>query len=144
MKPVTLDHLNLSVRNFAESADWYHRVFGFEVVEKGRRGQAPWGILRSGESLLCLYEEPDRERPDAVGNVHRLYHFALRVRDRRHWEMTLDREKLRTYFDSPVRYPHSTSWYVKDPTGYTIEVALWDGDQVSFGPEGKVNERESD
>ena len=27
-----VDHLNLSVQSFAESAEWYGRVFGFEAL----------------------------------------------------------------------------------------------------------------
>jgi hypothetical protein len=36
------------------------------------------------------------------------------------------------YFGGELRYPHSTNWYVHDPTGYSIEVVLWDEDQISF------------
>ncbi len=42
---------------------------------------------------------------------------------------TVKAENLDTYY---WRYPHSESWYVNDPTGWEIEVALWDNDQVRF------------
>ena len=52
-----LDHLNLTVRDFEETAAWYGRVFGFEVVEKETDAQGrPWGVLRAGDALLCIYE----------------------------------------------------------------------------------------
>ena len=69
---------------------------------------------------------------DATGR-HGVRHFGLRVTDGEAWERTLRRERLELFWDSPVQYPHSTSWYVKDPDGYEIEVALWNEDRVAFG-----------
>ena len=34
--------------------------------------------------------------------------------------------------EGAVAWPHATAWYVLDPTGYEIEVALWDDDVVRF------------
>jgi catechol-2,3-dioxygenase len=133
-KKAALDHLNLTVRNFDETASWYKTVFGFEIVEKGLHGGLPWGVLRNGDSMLCIYESPERTQTDAeeTERFHRIYHFGLRINDREQWEKTLRECALPTYFGSPLRYPHSTSWYVTDPTGYMIEVALWDEDRVAF------------
>ena len=52
MKATRLDHLNLTVRDFEETAAWYGRVFGFEVVERetDERGRL-WGVLRAGDAL---------------------------------------------------------------------------------------------
>jgi len=81
--------------------------------------------------MLCIYESPGRtllEDEGESGAYHQIYHFGLRIRDRKAWEQTVSREKLETYYGSPVRYPHSHSWYVTDPTGHMIEVALWDAE----------------
>lgn len=132
-----LDHLNLSVRDLDETVAWYGRVFGFEVQETGVYKGAPWAILRSGEALLCLYEYPERELLDGVGlrerAIHGFNHFGMRITDQAAWEALLEREQIPVEYDGLVRWPHSKSWYVLDPTGYEIEVALWDGDRVSFG-----------
>jgi catechol 2,3-dioxygenase-like lactoylglutathione lyase family enzyme len=128
----SLDHLNLTVRNFEESVAWYGKVFGFSLVEQGVEDDGPWGILRSGDSMLCIYESPGLKEPNESEDSYQIYHFGLRVRDRQAWEETVKREKLETYYGSPVRYPHSLSWYITDPTGYMIEVALWKGDSVAF------------
>ena len=132
-----LDHLNLTVGDLDRSAEWYARVFGFEVVESGRRLGQPWGVLRAGDAMLCAYQRPGRRIAD-MGDLdaterHGVRHFALRITDREAWERTLEREGLELYWDSPVAYPHSTSWYVKDPDGYEIEVALWNEDRIAFG-----------
>jgi lactoylglutathione lyase len=128
-----LDHLNMSVRNLAESVDWYGRVFGFEQVEDGVYEGHPWAILRSGEALLCLYEHPERKEPDPDAHGHHgLAHFGLRVDDADAWQATVKREGVEVAYGGAVRWPHSTSWYVTDPTGYEIEVACWTGDRVRF------------
>ena len=132
MNVQSLDHLNLTVRDLAETADWYARVFGFAEVERGVYQGAPWAILRSGEALLCVYEAPAAGAPDEETGHHRIGHFGLRISDRAAWEATVAREGVAVQYGGAVRWPHSTSWYVADPTGYEIEVALWDADRVAF------------
>jgi len=126
-----LDHLNLSVRDLAQTIEWYGRVFGFGVVERGIYNGAPWAILRSGEAMLCCYERPDLPMEGREAFQH-VSHFALRITDRAAWEQILAAEALPTRYGSPRAWPHSTAWYVVDPTGYEIEVALWDADTVAF------------
>ena len=131
-----LDHLNMSVRSVDEQAAWYGRVFGFTVVERGERAGQPWAILRSGDAMLCIYEDPSREALDSDGlrerHIHGLNHFGLRVTDRERWERILANEQLAFSYPSPVEWPHSTAWYVRDPSGYEIEVACWHDDRVQF------------
>ena len=109
---------------------------GFQVVEEGRRPSGPWAIIRAGEAMLCLYETP---RPKSIDEaeiddqpMHRLRHMGFRITDEAAWRETLEREGLKTYYYSPVRYGSSTSWYVKYPTGYGIEVVCWDEDTIRF------------
>lgn len=132
-----LDHLNLSVADFAGSAAWYGRVFGFEVVEQGLWRGAPFGILRAGNALLCMYEDRDRQHLNSDGlhaqRVHGVNHFALQIDDRDAWIETLRREKVPLSFgDGPIDYPNSRSWYVEDPTGYEIEVVSWNAGEPRF------------
>lgn len=129
-----LDHVNLSVTNLAASLDWYARVFGFEAVERGDSHGTPWAIIKSGGALLALYEHADRKVPDAaaldrVGH-HGIAHVGLRIEDEAKWLATVQRERV--HVDHEWRYPHSKSWYVVDPSGWEIEVALWDDNQVRF------------
>jgi len=132
-----LDHLNMTVSNLQESIDWYAKVFGFEVVERGFRApNTPWAILRSGESMLCLYEHADRVAPfhflKDEGSRHTVYHFAFRITDREKWLETVEENQLSLEFGGVNEYSHSTSWYVTDPTGYSIEVVLWTKDTIGF------------
>ena len=138
MKVRHLDHLNLSVSNLAESVDWYGRVFGFEVQEQGVTEGVAFAIIRSGEAMLCMYEHPKFTHQGNVerrrAKLHGVSHFALRITDVDEWRETVEREQLELRWGGEVDWPHSTAWYVADPTGYEIEVAAWDHDEVKFPP----------
>jgi catechol 2,3-dioxygenase-like lactoylglutathione lyase family enzyme len=133
-----LDHLNLTVRDFDESVDWYRRVFGFEKVEESVQDGIRWGVVRSGEALLCLYEHPELEHVDRFElrkrGLHGVNHFALRIGDEKEWLATVARENVEVNYGGEVHWPHSRSWYVNDPTGWEIEVVRWQGDTVRFEP----------
>ena len=139
MKVKHLDHLNLTVRSFEESADWYRRIFGFEVVEDEVSEGTRWGVLRSGDALLCIYENPDREFADRFQlrerNLHGVAHFALRILDENEWLEIARREGVTINYGGEVTWPHSRSWYIQDPTGYEIEVVRWNDDRIRFEAE---------
>jgi len=132
-----LDHLNLSVRDFEETAAWYRRVFGFDVVQDETDAQGVrWGVIRGGDAMLCIYEyaELDFEQPDAARDAgrHSIKHFALRITDSTAFLENARAVGATFHYGGEVDWPNSTSWYVTDPTGYMIEVALWDDDIVRF------------
>lgn len=130
-----LDHLNMTVRDLAQTQEWYRRVFGFQTVESGIQGEQPWAIIKAGEAMLCLYQRPDlpfldrHERP-----VQGINHLAFRITDREAWLRVVAQEQLELHYGDHTDYSHSTSWYVTDPTGYEIEIALWKDDRVVFEP----------
>ena len=138
-----LDHLNITVSDLDASIEFYGDLFDFEVVEQdvlddGRR----WCVLKAGEAMLCIYEESDRIIPDnrevTVGDhspvkLHGLNHFGLRLDDREAWEKRVADTGVTVLYGGPVNWPHSTAWYVKDPTGNEIEVVYWDDETVRFG-----------
>jgi catechol-2,3-dioxygenase len=132
-----LDHLNLTVNDFNATKEWYARVFGFSSVEEGVRNGKPWGILRAGEALLCVYENPTRTFLDGDElerkEIHGVNHFSFRIQDRDQWEEVIRKEKIHVHYGGAYEYPNSTSWYINDPTGYEIEVVLWNEDTVKFG-----------
>jgi catechol 2,3-dioxygenase-like lactoylglutathione lyase family enzyme len=141
-----LDHLNLTVSNLRATIDWYRAVFGFEVVERGVRRGAPWAIIKSGEAMLCIYEDAERTPPSRYlvdhGTQHTIYHFGLRITDREAWLAKVEEYELALDFGGVNDYPHSTSWYVTDPSGYSIEVALWNNDEIRFEEEEEEEELE--
>ena len=124
-----LDHLNLSVINFEQTAEWYGRMLGFRVVERGVQHGQPWGVLKNGDAMLCVYQHPEwgAHDKDAIGaaGFQRVAHFALRITDRTQWEEVMRREKPELYYGGEVNWAHSTAWYIRDPNGYEIEIAHW-------------------
>lgn len=135
-----LDHVNLTVASFDETADWYHRVFGFEIVEEEVTDGVRWGVIRSGDALLCIYEHGAREFADRFElrrkNLHGVAHLALRITEPDEWMATARRENLEINYGGEIAWPSSRSWYVTDPTGYEIEVVSWKDDTVRFQPLG--------
>lgn len=129
---IRLDHINMSVENIEESISWYKRVFGFEEVERGTTSRGgDFAIIKSEEAMLCIYEKKGFKNPQKSEDVHRTYHFALRIKDRSQWEKIIKDEKVE--IDHTWQYPHSYSWYLFDPSGHEIEVVAWNEDQIKFG-----------
>lgn len=126
-----LDHLNLNVQNVAKTVEWYKNVFGFYLVEQGIANGKPWNIIRCGNAMLCLFENEDVKLRE---NASTLNHFGLRITSREKWEKTIERENIVILYGGPVRWPHSTAWYIQDPMGHEIEVVLWDDDTIQFDP----------
>lgn len=133
MQIKSIDHINLSVSSLEESTAFYGDLFGFSVVERGIYNGAPWAIVRSGDSMLCMYEHRERKSPEeATANAHRVNHIGFRVSDGPAFETLLESKNVAVEYGSSFRRPHSTSWYVIDPSGHEIEVTAWDDDRVTF------------
>jgi len=127
-----LDHLNLNVQNLAQSIRFYRDLFGMEPVESGAdSGYGEWAILRGGDAMLCLYERPEFQLRDNV-RARELKHFALRLESADGLAAKIEALGLSLGYGGEVRYAHSRSWYVTDPTGYEIEIVVWDDDDVRF------------
>lgn len=45
----------------------------------------------------------------------------------------IEREHIAVDHGGAYRWPHSTSWYIHDPDGYSIEVVRWDEGRIEFG-----------
>jgi catechol 2,3-dioxygenase-like lactoylglutathione lyase family enzyme len=129
-----LDHLNLTVASFDESVAWYRRVFGFQLVEDGVQEGVRWGVLRAGEAMLCIYEHG--ELGGVAERGQRVNHFGLRITDPDAWQQTVADESLDLLYGGAVEWPHSTAWYIEDPTGYEIEVCHWHEGSSRFGTTG--------
>ena len=134
-----IDHLNLTVHNLATSIDWYGKLFGYTVVERGHSDHyGPWAILRSGEAMLCIYELPGLGRVDQFAfdeHILRVQHIGFRITDRAAWEKVVEEHDVHVHHGGAHDWPHSVSWYITDPDGYQIEVVLWKDDQIRFAPQ---------
>ncbi len=131
-----LDHVNLTVENFEETVKWYGRVFDFKVVEQGMRDGHRWGVIRSGDAMLCIYEHPGLVYKDRFQmlreKIHCVRHFGIRFAGRAEWEERMKQEGVEPAPEEIVDNPNSKSWYIQDPTGHEVEVACWNDDVISF------------
>jgi methylmalonyl-CoA/ethylmalonyl-CoA epimerase len=82
-------HVAISVPNAEESAAWYHRMFGFEIVTKMNQGAGMTVVhIKHGNCYIELFQVaaakplPEYRRdPSADLRVHGLVHFAFQVSD---------------------------------------------------------------
>ena len=136
MMKIKLDHINLTVSNLAESVDWYEKVFGFKLVERGVSSEeVPWAIVAQNDFMICMTEDKDREsaaKQDRQGH-HQIYHFGVRVSDMNSWQNKIETYHLSLLYGGVIEYPYSKSWYIEDPNGHEIEVS-YSGDQALSFP----------
>ncbi len=130
-----LDHLNLTVKSLDAALSFYRELFGFVLVETGAPDPHPWAIIRSGDAMLCLYEHPElREAPHypTPPNEHGVRHFGLRVENGPAFCELVREKGVELAYGGPVRWLHSTSYYLSDPSGHQIEVVSWDEETIVF------------
>ncbi len=82
-------HVGISVPNAEESAAWYHKMLGFEVVTRMKQGAGMTVVhIKRGNCYIELFQIagakplPEYRRdPSADLRVHGLVHFAFQVSD---------------------------------------------------------------
>jgi methylmalonyl-CoA/ethylmalonyl-CoA epimerase len=82
-------HVGISVPNAEESAAWYHKMFGFEVVTRMNQGAGMTVVhIKRGNCYIELFQVagakplPEYRRdPSADLRVHGLVHFAFQLSD---------------------------------------------------------------
>ena len=114
-----IDHVNLSVSDLDTSVEFYRRVLGAEIKERGSEG-VRWCILGIRDRFyVCFFE--CRGGTFKLNDVH-INHVGFVVDDiddtiRRIHELGYKLE----FNDAPVQWPRSRSAYLKDPDEILIE-----------------------
>lgn len=129
---IRIQHAGIHVRNYQETFEWYHRVFGFEEVVKEKKGKDPFGggvfpkmrWIRLDDFFLEVYEVQDAEPFSLVDFEFSLgvKHINFEIRDLQGW---LD--YVQQFDDVEIlvnnRYgPTAGAVYVKDNNGILVEV----------------------
>jgi methylmalonyl-CoA/ethylmalonyl-CoA epimerase len=86
---ISLHHVGISVPNAEESAAWYHKMLGFEVVTRMNQGKGMTVVhIKRGNCYIELFQVagakplPEYRRdPSADLRVHGIAHFAFQVSD---------------------------------------------------------------
>ena len=116
----------MTVHSLADSMEWYKMTFHFEFLEGDLADpEVPWAIVGRNDTMLCLYEYPALKRIEmgTGAGSHRIFHFGLRISERKEWEDKVQELNLPLLYGGLREYPHSVSWYVQDPSGHIIEVS---------------------
>lgn len=120
-----IDHVNLQVADLDASIDFYRRIFGFRVLEDGRRiPPGGWAIIGI-PGAVCLALGVTKELSQAQGK--RIIHFGLVIDDAQTTLKRLKQEGVTIVPRGPggsaiLPYPRSESIYIRDPDGHEIEL----------------------
>jgi methylmalonyl-CoA/ethylmalonyl-CoA epimerase len=82
-------HVGISVSNAEESAAWYHKMLGFDVVTRMKQGEGMTVVhIKRGNCYIELFQVKDakplpeyRRDPSADLRVHGTVHMAFQVSD---------------------------------------------------------------
>ena len=136
-----LNHAVLYVRDAQAAAEFYGRVFGFEVVSSEFGGQAVFMRAASGENhhdlgLFSVGAGAPRPPRGSTG----LYHFAIRYPTRRALADALQRLlRARVPLGGASDHGVSEALYLSDPDGNGLEL-YWDRprEQWPHEPDGTL------
>jgi len=116
LKTNGIDHLNLEVINLNETVNFYHKLFGFEVLKEQPEENSK--IIGNNKVKLCLYEIPSFNGYEKAG----FHHFGLHIENFNDVLQNCKEMGLEIFYGGPLKWEKSTSIYIKDPNGYEIEL----------------------
>ena len=116
-----MDHLNMGVRNIAETEKFYRDLFGFEEKERGiGMDGAPFAIIGAADRVyLCIYEYGDLSLNEENLYVH---HFGFHLDDFDLALKELRAQEIPLNYGTVIQQGKSRSAYIHDPNGYEIEL----------------------
>src|SRR4051812_21393945 len=113
-----LTHLALAVRDVSRSVDFYHQLFGTQVMYQ----ESDWAqITTPGSNDILVFELKPRLAGKSGGGV---LHFGFRLKEPREIQkirQTLDQMKVPIVKEGEF-VPGEPFIFFKDPDGYEVEV----------------------
>ena len=111
---LSIDHINMNVRDLHESAQFYADLFGFELKEDqpGQKSQ----IVGNDTIKLCMYEDPARVASAGIS------HFGFHVENFDDIVNMCETRGIPMPY-GVIQWKHSRSVYIIDPNGYEIELS---------------------
>ena len=124
LKATSMDHVNMNVKDLAKTIEFYKNLFGFEIRKEDNspnKMDAPSKIIGNDSIKLCLYEDPQ------VTPTGGIAHFGFHVENFDDIMQKCKELGVEVLYDGPVDFEKSSSVYIKDPTGYDIELSKVSG-----------------
>jgi len=118
LKATSIDHVNMKVKDLAQSVKFYKNLFGFEIKqeENANKLDAPSKIIGNDTIKLCMYEVPDMSPEGGIA------HFGFNIDN---FNDTIEKCKelgVEVLYGGIVDWEKSKSVYIVDPSGYEIEL----------------------
>ena len=119
LKATSMDHVNMKVKNLEESVIFYKNLFGFDIKknENPNMISAPSKIIGNDSIKLCLYEDPQMSPEGGIA------HFGFHVENFGQIIEKCKELNVEVLYGGPVEFEKSRSVYIKDPSGYDIELS---------------------
>ena len=120
LKATSMDHVNMNVKNLTQSVEFYKNLFGFEIRKDDNspnKLDVPSKIIGNNSIKLCLYEDP------LASTGGRIAHFGFHIVN---FDQIMNKCKelnVEVLYGGPVEFEKSRSVYIKDPSGYDIELS---------------------
>ena len=120
LKATSMDHVNMNVKNLSQSVEFYKKLFGFEIRKDDNspnKLDVPSKIIGNDSIKLCLYEDPPIDTSGGIA------HFGFHIAN---FDQIMNKCKelnVEILYGGPVELEKSRSVYIKDPSGYDIELS---------------------
>ena len=120
LKAASMDHVNMSVQNLEKTVNFYKNLFGFQIRKEDNspnKLDVPSKIIGNDSIKLCLYEDPQMSPDGGIA------HFGFHVTN---FDQIMEKCReldVEVLYDGPVEFEKSISVYIKDPSGYDIELS---------------------
>ncbi len=122
LRTTGIDHVNLQVKDLDESIEFWKQLLGFRVLEV--MPEAKGVIIGTQEAKLALYENKHLGNVSDQGYSYVSFHienFAAAIG-------FCKENNIPILYERVVAWPKSQSLYIKDPTGYEVELTdTWGG-----------------
>ena len=114
----SMDHVNMKVKDLSVSVSFYKNLFGFEIKqeENPNKLEVPSKIIGNDTIKLCLYEVPQMSPEGGIT------HFGFNISN---FEKIIEKCKefdVEILYGGPIQFEKSRSIYIKDPSGYEIDL----------------------
>ena len=115
----SIDHINMRVKNLADSVSFYSNLFGFQIKQEDNpnKGEFPSKIIGNNSIKLCLYEVPEMSPEGGIA------HFGFHVENFSEVIAKCMELGVQILYGGEVDWEKSRSVYVVDPSGYEIELS---------------------